>query len=65
MKKVAYYLAIIAVVLGLSGCAGSVSHMQVAKVDVSNIAPERRESKKLFSWDQVALVLQFNQAYLK
>ena len=48
MKKVAYYLAIIAVVLGLSGCAGSVSHMQVAKVDVSNIAPEEGKAKVIF-----------------
>ena len=48
MKKIFYYIAIVTILLGLSGCSGSVSNMQVAKVDISSIEPEKGKAKVVF-----------------
>ena len=48
MKKIFYYIAIVSILFVLSGCSGSVSNMQVSKVDISNIAPKEGKAKVIF-----------------
>lgn len=48
MKKIVYYVVIATILLGLSGCSGSIKNMQIAKIDKSFDKPVEGKSKIVF-----------------
>jgi len=48
MKKIFCYIFISAILLGLSGCSGSIKNMQVSSVDTSTVPPKEGKAKVVF-----------------
>jgi hypothetical protein len=48
MKKLVFYVSLIAILVGLSGCSRSVTNMQIAKVDISTQKPKKGKAKVVF-----------------
>lgn len=48
MKKFIYYIVIATILLGLSGCSGSIKNMQIAQIDNTITKPKEGKAKIIF-----------------